>query len=179
MTREGVDAGTPEHNQGPQDTASLMREIDEENKEKIRKMSAEEVAAAQKELMAALSPSILDALKRRGQSKTSIKRPYVWLQLDGLQRLYVSLRRRHSTAATTTTVQAMSVDTERSEEAIPTTHHIGGDSHTYFASAQALEEAKLEWQKPIGADEEEKPTAALRFGLNGTIIAPDTGNYPT
>lgn len=52
-----------------QNASSLECQIDAENKAQLARMSAEEIAEAQSELMAKFSPAMLAALKRKGQEK--------------------------------------------------------------------------------------------------------------
>lgn len=55
--------------EGSQNSSSLESQIDEENRAKLARMSADEIAEARAELMAKLSPAMLAALKRKGQEK--------------------------------------------------------------------------------------------------------------
>ncbi|KAK4340503.1 hypothetical protein RND71_041965 [Anisodus tanguticus] len=55
--------------EGRQKASSLESEIDVENQAQLARMSAAEISEAQAELMAKLSPGVLEALKRKGQEK--------------------------------------------------------------------------------------------------------------
>lgn len=48
---------------------SLQSEIDAENRAQLAKMSVDEIAEAQSEIMAKLNPELINALKKRGQAK--------------------------------------------------------------------------------------------------------------
>ncbi|KAK4401349.1 Transcriptional elongation regulator MINIYO [Sesamum angolense] len=48
---------------------SLESQIDDENHARLAKMSADEIAEAQAEIMAKLNPKLINALKKRGQAK--------------------------------------------------------------------------------------------------------------
>ncbi|CAN4107312.1 unnamed protein product [Withania somnifera] len=55
--------------EGRQNASSLESQIDAENRAQLARMSADEIAEAQAELMAKLSPAVLEALKRKGEEK--------------------------------------------------------------------------------------------------------------
>ncbi|KAK6805994.1 hypothetical protein RDI58_003779 [Solanum bulbocastanum] len=55
--------------EGRQNASSLESQIDAENQAQLARMSADEIAEAQAELMAKFSPAMLAALKRKGQEK--------------------------------------------------------------------------------------------------------------
>ncbi|PHT41945.1 hypothetical protein CQW23_20799 [Capsicum baccatum] len=55
--------------EGTQNASSLESQIDAENQAQLARMSDDEIAEAQAELMAKLSPAVLAALKRKGQEK--------------------------------------------------------------------------------------------------------------
>lgn len=54
---------------GRQNASSLESQIDAENRAQLARMSADEIADAQAELMKKLSPAVLEALKRKGEEK--------------------------------------------------------------------------------------------------------------
>nr|XP_016469234.1 PREDICTED: transcriptional elongation regulator MINIYO [Nicotiana tabacum] len=62
--------------EGRHNASNLESQIDAENRAQLAKMSADEIAEAQAELLAKLSPAVLEALKRKGQEKLKREKSY-------------------------------------------------------------------------------------------------------
>ncbi|KAL6514176.1 hypothetical protein OROHE_019163 [Orobanche hederae] len=139
---------------------NLASQIDAENRAQLAKMSADEIAEAQAELMAKLDPELINALKKRGQSK--VKRQKFSLsdiaggEADGMQ------SEKNTSKLTASSDSAIS---EKPEKLVP--GEMLQDKDDKASRNSRLENHSMwdAWSKRV------EHVRDLRFSLDGNIIS--------
>ncbi|MCD7463307.1 hypothetical protein HAX54_050317 [Datura stramonium] len=136
--------------EGRQDACSLESQIDAENQAKLVRMSADEIAEAQAELMAKLSPAVLEALKRKGQEK--------------LKRGKSSKSGSHHTGEKGSLLDQMKTATSQG-----TLKNVEGDTPKLSARTSVWDD----WSKRVESVRE------LRFSLDGNTVKSEVNVPPS
>ncbi|XP_042979275.1 transcriptional elongation regulator MINIYO [Carya illinoinensis] len=151
-----------------QETLSLESQIDAENRARLQEMSPDEIAQAQAEIMEKLDPSILKALKRRGEDKLK--------------------NQKGSTLEVSTYGEQSALQNENTQNAKGFAHFDRDSSHMVTTSNGTRSgQDKGELQKSSGAtscslwniwSDRVEAVRDLRFSLDGTVIENDYVQVP-
>ncbi|KAL0303940.1 UNVERIFIED_CONTAM: Transcriptional elongation regulator MINIYO [Sesamum radiatum] len=141
---------------------SLESHIDAENHAQLAKMSADEIAEAQAEIMAKLNPELINALKKRGQAKVK-RQKFSFSEITGVE----AEDTQHEKNLSDLTTNSYNSISDKPVEKVPQdTPKVEGDKS--FSNTSPKNRGLWDaWSKRV------ERVRNMRFSLGGNIIGSD------